>query len=60
MMTQHNDPRTADLDTPEANKLSTRLAFENAYRLKKKVLICEIERSLGFSLRDAAPNLSGI
>ncbi len=58
-MTHFIDPRTADLDNREANKLGTRLAFENAYRLKKKALLSEIERTLGFSLRDAAPSLSG-
>ena len=57
-MTHFIDPRTANLENRDANKLGTRLAFEHAYRLKKKALISEIERSLGFSLRDAAPSLS--
>ncbi len=57
-MTHFIDPRTAELDTRDANKLGTRLAFENAYRLKKKALISEIEHTLGFSLRHAAPSLS--
>ena len=58
-MTQRIDPTTADLDNHEAAELGTKLAFENAYRLKKKALIGEIEHALGFSLRDVAPNLSG-
>ena len=58
-MTQHIDPLAADSDDRNANKLGTQLAFENAYRLKKKALISEIERALGFSLRDAAPSLPG-
>ena len=58
-MTHFIDPRTANLDNRDADKLGTRLAFENAYRLKKKALISEIERALGFSLRDADPSLSG-
>lgn len=57
-MTQKIDPQMADLDDREAIKRRTRLAFENTYRLKKKALISEIERSLGFSLRDAAPMIS--
>jgi len=51
--------RTENSDNRETGDLGTRLAFENAYRSKKKTLISEIERSLGFSLRDAAPGLSG-
>ncbi len=58
-MTHFIDPRTAKLDYRDASRLGTRLAFENAYRLEKKALISEIERTLGYSLRDAAPSLSG-
>ncbi len=58
-MTHYIDRQTTESDSREINKLGTRLAFENAYRLKKKALISEIERSLGFSRRDAAPSLSG-
>ncbi len=58
-MTHFIDPRTAKFDNRDADKLGTRLAFENAYRLEKKALISEIERALGISLRDAAPSLSG-
>lgn len=59
MMTQHMDPRLADLDNRDADRPGTQLAFENAYRLKKKALISEIERSLGFGPHDPAPTLSG-
>ena len=59
-MTQYIDPRTADLDNRDPDKYEALLAFQNAYRLKKKALMSEVERSLGFSLRDAAPDLSAI
>lgn len=58
-MTHPIDPQTMDLDNRETSKLGTRLAFENAYRLKKKALLSEIECTLGFSLHDVAPGLSG-
>ena len=35
-MTQYNDPRTADPETPEVIKFGARPAFENVYRLKKR------------------------
>jgi hypothetical protein len=58
-MTQYTEPRATDLEERKAKKAGTRLAFENAYRLKKKALISEIERSLGLSDYDAVPSLSG-
>ena len=58
-MTHPIDPRTTDLDNQETSKLGTRLAFENAYRLKKKALLSEIEHTLGFSLHDVDSGLSG-
>ena len=57
-MTQYIDPQTTDIEYDETDKLGTRLAFQNAYRLKKKTLIAEIQCSLGFDLGDMTPSPS--
>lgn len=58
-MIQYTEPQAPDLEEREARMASTNLAFENAYRVKKKALISEIERSLGFGDHGTVPSLSG-
>ena len=57
-MKQHTDMQDTDVEILDALGPVKRLAFENAYRTQKKVLIAEIERSLEFDLGNNVPAAS--
>jgi hypothetical protein len=57
-MTYYLEPQTEDLGHQDSDNLRNKLANANAHRLQKKALIGEIERTLGFSLHDAATGLT--
>lgn len=57
-MNHYIDPHAASSNSREPGELGTRIAFENAYRVKKKTLITEIERALGMGLRRASSGQS--
>ena len=50
------ETRTADAEERKVSPLRRRLAYENAYRLKKKALISELEHAIDIGLYDALPN----
>lgn len=52
-MTHYIDPHAVSSNSREPGDLGARIAFENAYRVKKKTLISEIERALGTGPRHA-------
>lgn len=53
-MAQFKDPRTTDLDTDDRPLTRWGLANQHAYRLRKKAMISEIERSLGLRIDNEA------
>jgi hypothetical protein len=56
MMARETDTGTAEAEDRNVSPLRRRLAYENAYRLKKKALISELEHAIDIGLYDALPN----